>query len=55
MCDDIEQTVAELRGKGAEFTRDIRDDGFGLTISLKVPGAGEMMLYQPRHPPAYDA
>jgi catechol 2,3-dioxygenase-like lactoylglutathione lyase family enzyme len=53
MCDDIEQTVAELRGKGAEFTRDIRDDGFGLTTALKIPGAGEMMLYQPRHPPAH--
>jgi predicted enzyme related to lactoylglutathione lyase len=55
MCDDIEQTVAELREKGAEFTRGIQDDGFGLTTELKVPGAGEMMLYQPRHPRAYEA
>lgn len=53
MCDDLEQTVADLTAKGAEFTRDIRDDGFGLTTSLSVPGAGEMMLYQPRHPVAY--
>ncbi|MBA2577341.1 MAG: VOC family protein [Euzebyaceae bacterium] len=54
ICDDIQQTVAELRARGAEFTRDIRDDGFGLTTVLKVPGAGEMMLYQPKHPPAYN-
>jgi len=54
MCDDIEQTVAELKAKGAEFTRDIRDDGFGLTTTLKIPGAGEMLLYQPKHPPAHD-
>ncbi len=54
MCDEIQQTVAELRAKGAEFTRDIRDDGFGLTATLKVPGAGEMMLYEPKHPPAYN-
>lgn len=54
MCDDIEATVAELTAKGAVFTRDIRDDGFGLTTSLAVPGAGEMMLYQPRHPTAYE-
>jgi catechol 2,3-dioxygenase-like lactoylglutathione lyase family enzyme len=54
MCDDIEATVAELTGKGAEFTREVRDDGFGLTTELVVPGAGPMMLYQPRHPPAYD-
>jgi catechol 2,3-dioxygenase-like lactoylglutathione lyase family enzyme len=53
MCDDLEATVAELTGRGAEFTRSIRDDGFGLTISMKVPGAGEMMLYQPKHPLAY--
>lgn len=55
MCDDVEATVSELTAKGVEFTRDIRDDGFGLTTMLKVPGAGEMMLYQPRHAPAFNA
>jgi predicted enzyme related to lactoylglutathione lyase len=54
MCDDLQATVAELRGRGAEFSREIRDDGFGLTTMLTIPGAGEMMLYQPKHPPAYD-
>lgn len=54
MCDDIHVTVAELTAKGARFTREVRDDGFGLTTSLLVPGAGEMMLYQPRHRTAYD-
>ena len=54
LCDDIEATVADLRGKGVQFTREIRDDGFGLTIDLVVPGAGEMMLYQPRHDTAHD-
>ena len=55
MCDDVEATVSELTAKGVAFTRDIRDDGFGLTTMLKVPGAGEMMLYQPRHAPAFNA
>jgi hypothetical protein len=32
----------------------VREDRFGLTISLVVPGAGEMLLYQPKHPLAYD-
>jgi catechol 2,3-dioxygenase-like lactoylglutathione lyase family enzyme len=54
MCHDIEQTVGELRARGVRFTRDIRDDGFGLTTALEVPGAGEMMLYQPWHPAAHD-
>lgn len=54
MCDDIESTVAELEAKGAEFTRGIRDDRYGLTTSLKIPGAGEMTLYEPRHPVAFE-
>lgn len=53
MCDDIEQTVAELEARGVRFSREIRDEGFGLTTVLQVPGAGEMLLYQPHHPPAY--
>lgn len=53
MCDDIEQTVAELSAKGAEFTRGVTDEGFGLTTMLKIPGAGEMMIYQPQHPTAH--
>ena len=38
MCDDIEATVAELRAKGAGFTGEVTDRGFGLTIMLKIPG-----------------
>lgn len=54
MCDDIEATVADLRDRGVEFTQDVRDDGFGLTAMFSVPGAAEMMIYQPRHQSAFD-
>jgi len=54
VCDEIDSTVADLKGKGVEFTQDVRDDGFGLTAMLKVPGAGEMLIYEPRHPTAHD-
>ena len=54
MCDDIEATVADLTARGAEFASGVQDQGFGLTASLKVPGAGEIMLYQPRHRVAHD-
>jgi catechol 2,3-dioxygenase-like lactoylglutathione lyase family enzyme len=54
MCDDIERTVAELEAKGVEFTRGIKDDGFGRTAVLRVPGAGDMLIYQAAHPTAYD-
>lgn len=53
MCDDIEATIADLRGRGAQFTGDVSDMGFGLAISLQVPGADDMLLYQPQHPTAY--
>ena len=54
MCDDIEATIAELSAKGVEFTSAAENRGFGLCATLRIPGGGEMMLYQPRHPTAYD-
>lgn len=51
MCDDLDKTMADLTGKGAEFTGEVRDQGWGITVRLKVPGAGEMMLYQPKYDP----
>jgi catechol 2,3-dioxygenase-like lactoylglutathione lyase family enzyme len=54
MCDDIDATMAELEAKGVEFAGPIESAGFGRLIRLRVPGAGEIGLYQPRHPTAYD-
>jgi predicted enzyme related to lactoylglutathione lyase len=54
MCDDVEATVSELAAKGGEFSGGIEDLGFGLATMLKVPGADDMLLYEPRHPKAYD-
>ena len=50
MCDDVNKTVAELKRKGVEFTKPVSDRGWGLLTSLKIPGGGEIGLYQPRHP-----
>jgi catechol 2,3-dioxygenase-like lactoylglutathione lyase family enzyme len=50
MCDEIEATVAALEAKGVEFTAPVSDEGFGLLTSLKLPGGGELGLYEPRHP-----
>ena len=51
-CDDIEATVAELQAKGVELTRPVGDEGWGLVTALRVPGGGELGLYEPRHPTA---
>jgi predicted enzyme related to lactoylglutathione lyase len=54
MCDDVAATVAELEARGAEFAGGVEDLGFGLGAMLKVPGADEILLYQPAHPTAFD-
>lgn len=54
MCDDVRETVADLTAKGVEFVAQVGDQGFGLLARLRVPGAGEIGLYQPKHPTAYD-
>lgn len=47
-CDDIGQTVDELRRRGVEFTQDVEDHGYGL-VTFKVPGDFKVQLYQPRY------
>ena len=49
MCDDIDATLADLRAKGVEVGDGIDEEPYGRVSSLAVPGAGEMMLYQPHH------
>jgi catechol 2,3-dioxygenase-like lactoylglutathione lyase family enzyme len=50
MCDDVHATVEELVTKGVEFSRPVTDEGFGLMTAIKLPGGGELGLYEPRHP-----
>lgn len=54
MCDDLDATVAELRERGATFSGDPQQMGFGVGTMLQVPGADDMLLYEPRHATAYD-
>jgi catechol 2,3-dioxygenase-like lactoylglutathione lyase family enzyme len=49
MCDDIQATVAELEAKGVEVAPPT-DQRWGLVTSLRLPGGGELGLYEPRHP-----
>jgi catechol 2,3-dioxygenase-like lactoylglutathione lyase family enzyme len=46
-CDDIRRTVADLRGRGVEFTGPVTDRGYGLVTHFRVPGGFEVQLYQP--------
>ena len=48
-CDDIEQTVSELKSRGVEFTQEIKDSGYGLTTHFEMPGDVDVELYQPHY------
>jgi catechol 2,3-dioxygenase-like lactoylglutathione lyase family enzyme len=54
ICDDIAATKAELEARGATFSSDIQDHGYGLVAMLQVPGADDIQLYEPRHTTAHD-
>jgi catechol 2,3-dioxygenase-like lactoylglutathione lyase family enzyme len=50
MCVDVRSTVEALKAKGVDFTRSISDEGFGLMTAIRLPGGGDIGLYEPRHP-----
>ncbi len=49
MCDDLEATMAELADKGIVFDGDPQDQGFGIVVTMVLPGELKVLLYQPRH------
>jgi hypothetical protein len=55
MCDDVERTVKELKGKGAEFEGGIGDAGFGRVATIRMPSGSTLSMYEPKHPVAVRA
>lgn len=49
MCTDIKATIAELEGKGVEFTEPVSEQDWGLLTHLKLPDGEKLGLYEPRH------
>src|SRR5262245_40507723 len=52
MCDDITKTVAELRREGVQIDGEPKNEGYGVTIMMTLPGDLKVMLYEPLHPTA---
>jgi hypothetical protein len=52
MCDDIHATMAELAAKGVGFEGDPQELGFGVVVTMLLPGDVRVLLYEPRHPRA---
>ena len=48
-CDDIHQTVAEPQQRGVEFTSAVSERERGWLTHFKLPGGGEVELYQAKY------
>ena len=53
MCDDVNDTVEQLAAKGVTCGP-VSSEGWGLLTSIRLPGGGELGIYEPRHPRATD-
>ena len=51
MCDDLVSEIASLRKRGVACTP-VHEERWGSVTRIKLPGGGELGLYQPRHPVA---
>jgi len=52
MCDDLEATMAKLAAHGVSCGDPI-EAGWGVRTNIRLPGGGELGLYQPRHEVAF--
>ena len=54
VCDDVDETVAELTGRGVVLEGPVSDQGWGRLTTIRLPGGGRLGLYEARHPTAFD-
>jgi catechol 2,3-dioxygenase-like lactoylglutathione lyase family enzyme len=51
MCDDLKAEMASLAKKSVECTK-VQEARWGSITKMRLPGGGEVGLYQPKHPTA---
>jgi catechol 2,3-dioxygenase-like lactoylglutathione lyase family enzyme len=49
MCDDLKAEMAALRAKGVECAEVVKER-WGTITRIRLPGGGEIGLYEPKHP-----
>ena len=54
MCDDLDRTIADLTARGVEFVRPAERQPWGVLTSIRLPGGGELGLYEPLHERAHE-
>ena len=53
MCDDLKVEMTSLEKKGVECSK-VQEQRWGSITKMRLPGGGEVGLYQPKHPTALD-
>jgi hypothetical protein len=53
VCDDIEESVADLEKRGVALDGPISDQGWGRLATIRLPGGGRLGIYEARHPTAF--
>ena len=51
MCDSLKAEIASLAKKGVQCS-DVQEARWGSITKIRLPGGGEIGLYQPKHPTA---
>jgi catechol 2,3-dioxygenase-like lactoylglutathione lyase family enzyme len=54
MCGDLDAAMRRLSARGVQFSAPVTDARWGRSTRLRLPGGGEVGLYEPRHPRATD-
>ena len=49
MCDDLNSDISALREKGVRCS-EVQEARWGSITKIRLPGGGEVGLYQPKHP-----
>ena len=51
MCEDLRAEISALGKKGVRCS-ELQEARWGLMVKIRLPGGGEVGLYQPKHPTA---
>jgi hypothetical protein len=49
MSADLDATLEDLKGKGVSATGVVSEESWGRLASIRLPGGGELAIYQPKH------
>ena len=55
MCDDLTAAVAALTDRKVELSQPVTREQWGIRTAVRLPGGGEIGLYEPLHPRATTA